>query len=352
MIRVHVLVDKSGPGRVYLETKTRNRTFDSVWKPKEVMIFRDIRGRLESEELVGKDIHDPLELCRRLESQDSWIRTQGPDWKPLVQETLRSPNISVRIRVDSLNKHPADISGEWPSAPVPFSRQVGPEDQRVSPTYRAYTQDSPQARTHRNPQTAAPTNQSTSSFQSIVTITSSPTSSIIAQSSFQSTHPRGTPSTPQEPRKSVSSARNVMLSQAPVPPPPHSPSSSTRSTDPPSESNGDPLITNPGRGNRDIRHPGPQSTAPSNLLPGSEETKPPPTQNQAKSSTNVVGTPKSPTPIGPRTSMPQQPPPLQMPGMFPGVPVDADTSSSATTNPVEVPKVSWYRRLFTRTRHA
>ena len=37
---IYVLVDKSGPGRVYLETKAGNRGFDSVWKPKEVMIFR------------------------------------------------------------------------------------------------------------------------------------------------------------------------------------------------------------------------------------------------------------------------------------------------------------------------
>ena len=61
----------------------------------------DIRGRLQSEEIVGKDIHDPLELCQRHESQDHWIRSDIPDWKQLVRETL-SPlnvNMSVRIRV-------------------------------------------------------------------------------------------------------------------------------------------------------------------------------------------------------------------------------------------------------------
>ena len=59
----------------------------------------DVRGRLESEDLVGEDIHDPLELCRRLEGQVDWVPFQGPDWKPLVQETLHSPSISVLIRV-------------------------------------------------------------------------------------------------------------------------------------------------------------------------------------------------------------------------------------------------------------
>jgi hypothetical protein len=146
-----------------------------------------------------------------------------------------------------------------------------------------------------------------------------------------------------------------MLSQGPVPPPPPTPSSLTRTIYPHWEPNGVLPITNLGRGNGDIRHPDPQSTALSNLLPGSEETKSPPTQSQAKRSTNVVGT-KSytrtiPTSIESRPSKPQRPPPLQMPGMYPGESVDADTSSSTMTDPVEVPKISWYTRLFTRVRH-
>jgi hypothetical protein len=65
----------------------------------------DIRGKLESEELVGKDIHDPLELCQRYESHGPWIRIQGSDiggWKQVVRKTLMPPDISVRIRVSQL----------------------------------------------------------------------------------------------------------------------------------------------------------------------------------------------------------------------------------------------------------
>jgi hypothetical protein len=65
-------------------------------------VLPDIHGRLESEDLVGEDIRDPLELYQRHESQAPWIRIQPPDirgWKQLARETLSSPNISVRIRV-------------------------------------------------------------------------------------------------------------------------------------------------------------------------------------------------------------------------------------------------------------
>jgi hypothetical protein len=114
---IYVLVDKSGPGCMNLEAETGNRTFGNVWMPKEVMIFKgtsqylslhmtcqrflaDIRRKLESDELVGKDIHGPLELCQRHESHGPWTRIQGsdmPGWKQVVREALNSPNISVRV---------------------------------------------------------------------------------------------------------------------------------------------------------------------------------------------------------------------------------------------------------------
>ncbi|KAI0300016.1 hypothetical protein B0F90DRAFT_570947 [Multifurca ochricompacta] len=115
---VYVLVDKPGLCRVYLEAEKRTRTFGNVWMPKGVMIFKDINGKLESEQVVGKDIHDPQELFRRYEhtspvvpaspsltSPTHWIPVQDShlrDWKPLIRETLNSPNISVRIRVGQM----------------------------------------------------------------------------------------------------------------------------------------------------------------------------------------------------------------------------------------------------------
>ncbi|KAH9015910.1 hypothetical protein EDB85DRAFT_2156302 [Lactarius pseudohatsudake] len=51
---VYVLVDR--PGRVFLKAGHRNRMFGNVWMLNGTLIFKDSRGRLESERLVRRDI--------------------------------------------------------------------------------------------------------------------------------------------------------------------------------------------------------------------------------------------------------------------------------------------------------
>ena len=166
------------------------------------------------------------------------------------------------------NDHVADISSDWPQAPlsslepVPSPPHIGVEDGKVTPTHHAYTQTSPQIRTHPKPLTAASLDRCTPNSQSIVTTTVTP-----------------------------------------------------------------------------------------NLLPRPKERKPLATQGQANGTAYIM-----PKPSAKITSiqLEQMAPKSQrlsirlMPGS--SVPVDVDISSWVIVSPVEVPKTSWYKRLFTRIR--
>ncbi|KAH9054700.1 hypothetical protein EDB87DRAFT_1425447 [Lactarius vividus] len=62
---VYVLVDR--PGRVFLKTGHGNRMFGNVWMLNGTLIFKDSRGRLESERLVRRDIFGGTGwYCQRL----------------------------------------------------------------------------------------------------------------------------------------------------------------------------------------------------------------------------------------------------------------------------------------------
>jgi hypothetical protein len=255
------------------------------------------------------------------------------------------------------NDYVADISSDWPQAPlfslepVPSPPHIGVEDGKVTPIHHANTQTSPQVRTHPKPPTAAPPDRCTPSSQSIVTTTSSPTSFTIP---FQPTHQSRTPLIPQESRKSILSTLNDIPSQARVPDSPRSPSSLVH-TNPSSEPIDVPLVTNHGREHRTLRRPGLQSTVTPNLLPRPEERKPLATQGQANGTAYIGGMPKPSAKIT-SIQLEQMAPKSQrlsirlMPGSL--VPVDVDISSWVIVSPVEVPKTSWYKRLFTRIRHS
>ncbi|KAI9432404.1 hypothetical protein H4582DRAFT_1112423 [Lactarius indigo] len=62
---IYVLVDR--PSRVFLKTGHRNRIFGNVWDLNGTLIFKDLRGRLEGERLVRRDISGGIGwFCQRL----------------------------------------------------------------------------------------------------------------------------------------------------------------------------------------------------------------------------------------------------------------------------------------------
>jgi hypothetical protein len=254
------------------------------------------------------------------------------------------------------NEHPApDIGKEWSLAPVPSSplAHVRVEDREILPTHHTWAPGASQTQMPLNSSTGAPPIRISSS-RPIATTSPSPIP-VTTESSFDS---HGTSLSPQEQRKSDLTAHNGMLSQPRVPPSP--PRESLVPTNPPSEAIDVSVFANLGHGAKSIQHPGPQSTAPLKSSPhshpeGSKFLLP---QNQQNRSTDViVGTPKPsartvPISIQPRSSEPKPLPLLLMPGSFAEQPVDVDILPSIRVNPVEPPKTSWYKRLFTRIRHA
>ncbi|KAI9451455.1 hypothetical protein BJY52DRAFT_1352080, partial [Lactarius psammicola] len=61
---IYVLVDR--PGRVFIETKQINRSFGNVWMINDFLIFKDRRGLLEGEKIVGlSDLLGNLWYCEQ-----------------------------------------------------------------------------------------------------------------------------------------------------------------------------------------------------------------------------------------------------------------------------------------------
>ncbi|KAI0263584.1 hypothetical protein BC834DRAFT_886455 [Gloeopeniophorella convolvens] len=120
---VYVLADK--PGRVFLEARGRNRAFGNVWRPYDALIFKDICGMLEGEGYVERDMKGTATMWQRREAKTvsvplstaytgssgpssapspPWVRIEGRDWRTLIQGTLDSKDVSVRICVGSTEK--------------------------------------------------------------------------------------------------------------------------------------------------------------------------------------------------------------------------------------------------------
>ncbi|KAH9033803.1 hypothetical protein EDB85DRAFT_1950035, partial [Lactarius pseudohatsudake] len=129
---IWILTDERS--RVFLETDEMTRAFGNFWVPHEAIIFKDISGRLVGEGIVGKDIRGTPHLWHREEPTiiPPLVRrsTTGPvipshlpplltnpvrgrvfeDWRQLVRDTLKFPNISVHI---STKGTPPDSEDDW-----------------------------------------------------------------------------------------------------------------------------------------------------------------------------------------------------------------------------------------------
>jgi hypothetical protein len=111
---IYVLTNK--PGRVFLECGERSRTFDNVWRPNGVFIFKgwrldffsfsspadifsDVRGNIDGESIVGEPIQGrSCKWCRIEPSQpEVWVPVQ--DWRDAILHVLHSQDIKIRITI-------------------------------------------------------------------------------------------------------------------------------------------------------------------------------------------------------------------------------------------------------------
>ncbi|KAI9456028.1 hypothetical protein BJY52DRAFT_607568 [Lactarius psammicola] len=121
---VYVLVDR--PSRVFLKTGHKNRTFGNVWMLNGTLIFKDLRGRLEGEQLVRRDIFgrtrwycEPLVVFPGFHAplNRSCIPaiTTTPSTNPAAGTTFKDWAFLSRPTLDFFNIH---ISDERWSPPV------------------------------------------------------------------------------------------------------------------------------------------------------------------------------------------------------------------------------------------
>ncbi|KAH9058138.1 hypothetical protein EDB87DRAFT_954125 [Lactarius vividus] len=381
---IYVLVDKSSLGRIYLEAQARKRIFGNVWmpKPNDVMIFKDIRGKLQGEQLVGNDIRSHQELFWRDEldislMDSSTIPRELPklpwtpvtdiqDWKVLIQEkTLHSTKTSVRICVGPVvtndkvpcvpDKRASNQRSDVPPATNP-TRASSSANVEVPLTHSADTQCLPQAQVHPAPLVPVPPNQHTPGSKPIATTIPSPAHTSPLPP-LPPSHLRGSPipATPptltqslspllnestatQEPRKNVASRQ------------PSAKPGLFSGTNTPSKPIDITPVTNPRPGNRITQHSHPQPAS-NNVQPRSQEQKP--IQNRTK-----VDNPGNPAQDGMGPTKPtkssvsfssftqifkSQP----IPGAFPGPQMEVDWVM-VSQGPTDVQGGSWLKRLFRR----
>jgi len=103
---VFVLMDR--PGRIYLESglNSRSRTFGNVWVP-HAIIFKDVCGKLEGDNIVRASIQGNPSLMYRLEpsslpssSTDSTSWEPLQDWRDPIERMLDSRDTNMHISVE------------------------------------------------------------------------------------------------------------------------------------------------------------------------------------------------------------------------------------------------------------
>ena len=110
-VRVHVLVDK--PGRIFIQSGTKNLIYGNVWMPKDTLIFKgtsllpastrstraniysDIFGTLVGERAAGLDFRvTPDVRFSHSANSESWAAAH---WRELVHRTWNSHGVDVYI---------------------------------------------------------------------------------------------------------------------------------------------------------------------------------------------------------------------------------------------------------------
>ncbi|KAH9058111.1 hypothetical protein EDB87DRAFT_952465 [Lactarius vividus] len=229
---IRVLTDERS--RVFIETDKGNRAFGNFWMPDKVIIFKDVGGRLEGEGIVAKDIQGTPNLWHR---EDPTPRAIGPtidpaipgdvppeEWKQLVRNALKYPNISIRI---STNATPPQSQDDWVLSPPgsPTIPTPGSQARSFSTTQAGSTGASSGATTPAQltaPQTPEPSPRplSAASFET-------------ARSTISSVHqaPQTVPSPPSAPPSTPSPQKP----SAAVPPSPEKPTPIPHNPPPPQE---------------------------------------------------------------------------------------------------------------------
>ncbi|KAF8495900.1 hypothetical protein F5888DRAFT_1707236 [Russula emetica] len=131
-------------GRVFLETAKGKRAFANVWVPKHAIIFQDVCGKLEGENIIGSAIENTPNLwCFEEEhslSNASWpslpdrsssspTTTATPitsptgallgDWREPILRMLRSQDPGVDITFRILDKSPTSFNSGHSGASLP-----------------------------------------------------------------------------------------------------------------------------------------------------------------------------------------------------------------------------------------
>lgn len=389
---VYVLVDKPDLGRIYLEAENGKRMFGNVWKPNDVLIFKDIRGRLEGEQLVGNDIPRKQELFWRDEpelnvsSAKPWELQEDPwqpvtdtrDWKELIQEkTLPSTRTSVKICVSHANHlvttsdegsrasdkravNPSSQGSNVPSASntthASSSVHVGSHDNSlgVPPSHSAGTQSLPKTQAQTTALATAPPNGHAHG--------SKPISAAARSSPMPMSTPSVSPPPPAHTRAPPITATPHTITQSPSHLPGHpsklpvalesqNNASSPLASAPPSLSSGTIPSSKP-TGVTPVTNPGPVNlpTQP-HLPPVSNNVKPTSKQSRTTKVVKPVQETKAPPKstkssitISTFTHKIFQP---SMPGAFPGPEMDTDWVT-VSHGPAEIQGGNWLKRLFRR----
>lgn len=160
--KISVLTDNPGlTGRLFLEADNKSRAFGNVWVPKEAIIFKDVCGKLEGENIIGSAIENTPNLWCFEEpslSNASWpslsdrstpsptttaTPTTDPtgallgDWREPILRMLRSKGVKINIRIS--DKSP-------PGSSTGYSRPPSPSPSPVSSSVVDSPLSTPQSR--------------------------------------------------------------------------------------------------------------------------------------------------------------------------------------------------------------
>ncbi|KAN0142094.1 hypothetical protein V8E53_000556 [Lactarius tabidus] len=98
---IYVLVDKSC--RLFLYKPPTERIFGNLWKPHQTVILKDVVGKLESEDIVLRDIGGEPRILKPVENG-----------RAVVNAAVRSQNLDLMIRDISM---PVPDPTEWKRLP-------------------------------------------------------------------------------------------------------------------------------------------------------------------------------------------------------------------------------------------
>ncbi|KAF8261588.1 hypothetical protein EI94DRAFT_1810040 [Lactarius quietus] len=153
---IYILLDKSC--RLFIEA-TEPRIFSNVWKPRRTVILKDVRGVLESEDIVLRDIgerqdywHRPSRVADSFQHRIAWdysdddreiINTQFANAGAVIHAAVRAQGVDLMIRDRSMPEPSADSGWKPLPSPEPSGAMVQGIGEHATPTTQS-TRQSPQ----------------------------------------------------------------------------------------------------------------------------------------------------------------------------------------------------------------